>query len=90
MNFITSLPESKGCTVLLIITDRLSKDIVLILLPNIDTETITWAFIKYVAVYHWLPDAIVSNRGSQFTSGLWKRLYEILGISRRLSTAFHP
>jgi hypothetical protein len=90
MDFITGLPKSEGCTILLVITDRLSKDIVLIPLPNMDTETVAWAFIKHVVAYHWLPDAIVSDRGSQFTSGLWKRLCEILGINRRLSTAFHP
>ena len=90
MDFITDLPESEGCTNLMVVTDRLSKDIVLIALPNLDVETVAWAFIKHVVAHHWLPKAIVSDRGSQFVSGLWKRLCEILGIRRRLSTAFHP
>jgi hypothetical protein len=90
MDFITDLPESEGCTNMMVVTDRLSKDVVLVALPNLDVETVAWAFIKHVVAYHWLPKAIVSDRGSQFVSGLWKRLCEILGIQRRLSTAFHP
>jgi hypothetical protein len=43
-----------------------------------------------VVAYHWIPDAIVSDRGTQFVSVLWRRLCEILRINRRLSTAFHP
>lgn len=90
MDFITDLPESEGCTILLVVTNRLSKDIVLIPLLNMDTKTVVWAFIRHVVAYYWLPDAIVLDRGSQFTSGLWKRLCEILGIKQRLSTAFYP
>jgi hypothetical protein len=90
MDFVTGLPESDGCSNLMVVTDRMSKDVVLVALPNIETETVVWAFIKHVVAYHWLPDAIVSDRGSQFLSGLWKRLCEVLGITRRLSTAFHP
>jgi hypothetical protein len=90
MDFITDLPESEGCTNMMVVTDRLSKDVVFIALPNLDVETVAWAFIKHVVAYHWLPKAIVSDRGSQFVSGLWKRLCEILGIQRRLSTALHP
>lgn len=90
IDFITDLPESEGCTILLVVTDRLSKDIVLVPLPDMSTETLVQAFIKHVVAYHWLPTAIVSDRGSQFVSALWKRLCEVLGITRRLSTAFHP
>ena len=52
MDFITSLPKSERCIVLLVVTNRLSKDIVLILLLNMDIETIAWAFIKYIVAYH--------------------------------------
>ena len=90
MDFFADLPESEGCTNLMVVSDRLSKDVVLIALPNLEVEIVARAFIKHVVAYHWLPTAIVSDKGSQFVSGLWKRLCEILGILRRLSTAFHP
>ena len=43
-------------------------------------------------VYRWvgLPESIVSDRGPQFVSGFWKEFCRILGIERKLSTAYHP
>jgi hypothetical protein len=90
MDFIEGLPASEGKTCLMVVTDRLGKGSIFIPLPNIKTETVVQAFIRYVVAYHWLPDAITSDRGSQFVSLLWEHLCEILKINRRLSTAFHP
>ncbi|EFQ91148.1 hypothetical protein PTT_12096 [Pyrenophora teres f. teres 0-1] len=90
MDFIEGLPTSEGMTCLMVVTDRLSKGSIFILLPDIKTETVVRAFLRHVVAYHWLPNAITSDRGSQFVSVLWERLCEILKINRRLSTAFHP
>ena len=90
MDFIEGLPVSDGKTILMVVTDRLSKDVVFIPLANMETETVVRAFIQHVVAYHWLPDACVSDRGSQFVSTLWTRLCSRLKINRRLSTAFHP
>jgi transposase InsO family protein len=90
MDFIEGLPISEGMRCLMVVTDRLSKGSIFIPLPDIKTETVVRAFIRQVVAYHWLPDAITSDRGSQFVSLLWERLCEILKINRRLSTAFHP
>jgi transposase InsO family protein len=90
IDFIEGLPGSEGMTCLMVVTDRLSKGSIFIPLPDTKTETVVQAFIRYVVAYHWLPDAITSDRGSQFVSLLWERLCEILKIKRRLSTAFHP
>jgi len=90
MDFIVGLPESEGCTNLMVITDRLSKDVVLIPLPDIEVPTVVDAFIRFVVAYHWLPDAIVSDRGTQFVSEFWTMLCKLCNINRRLSTAWHP
>ena len=90
MDFIEGLPTSEGMTCLMVVTDRLSKGSIFIPLPDIKTETVVRAFLRHVVAYYWLPNAIISNRGSQFVSVLWERLCEILKINRRLSTAFHP
>ena len=39
---------------------------------------------------HGLPDDIISNRGPQFMSHFWKRLFQTLGTSTKFSTAFNP
>ena len=90
MDFIEGLPERNGCTNLMVITDRLSKDVVLIPLENIGAENVASNFLKHVVAYHWLPDAIVSDRGTQFVSHFWAILTQMMGIKRRLSTSWHP
>jgi len=47
-------------------------------------------FLQQVIRPHGLPSSIISDRGSLFTSDFWKQIMEALGISRNLSTAFHP
>lgn len=90
MDFVTDLPESEGATNLMVVTDRLSKDAIFIPLPDLTVDTVVQAFISRVVAYHWLPDAIVSDRGSQFLSTFWSVMCKALRITRRLSTAFHP
>jgi transposase InsO family protein len=90
MDFIEGLPESNGCTTLLVVTDLLSKDVILIPLKNTTTETVAHNFLCYVVAYHWLPDAIVSDYGTQFTSHFWAILTKMMRITHRLSTAWHP
>ena len=46
--------------------------------------------LEQVFQHHGLPTAIVSDRGSQFVSMMWREVYRLLKITRRLSTAFHP
>ena len=48
------------------------------------------AFLRNVWKLHGLPDEIVSDRDTKWTSEFWKNLCEIMGIKRNLSTAFHP
>ena len=64
MDFIINLPPSIKLRVkiLLIITDRLSKDIILILILLIFTPAVTIAFIKRYIPYHGFLKAIINNK----------------------------
>jgi transposase InsO family protein len=73
----------------MVVTNRLSKDVVLIPLTNLEVETVADAFLERVVAYHWLLDYIVLDRKSQFLSNFWTTLCGKLGIKRRLSTACH-
>jgi len=46
-------------------------------------------FVSHIVRLHGLPDSIVSDRGSIFTSNFWSTLASILKIDPRKSTAFH-
>ena len=90
IDFIIDLPESNGCTNMVVITDRLGKGTICDGLKDITAETVAKWFLRTFYRRHYLPRAIVSDRGTQFTGHLWTRVCNLLGIVRRLSTAFHP
>ena len=92
MDFITNLPPNikLGVKTLLVITDRLSKGIILIPILSISTPAVAITFIKRYIPYHGFPKAIINNRGTQFTNTIWVILYKTLGIKHRLSLAYHP
>ena len=96
MDFVTGLPIStdwKGDSYdsILVIVDRLTKMVhyepVKI---TIDAPGLAEVIIDVVVRHHGLPDSIVTDRGSLFTSKFWSSLCYFLGIKRRLSTAFYP
>jgi len=90
MDFVTDLPKSEGCENMIVVTDRLSKGVIADGLENLEAETVARWFIRRYYPYHFLPFAIVSDRGTQFTGALWARICQMLRIKRRLSTAFSP
>ena len=57
---------------------------------TIDTPGLAEVIIDVVVRYHGLPDLIVTDRGSLFTSKFWSSLCYFLGIKRKLLTAFYP
>ena len=94
MDFITGLPPAgrEKCSILLVITDRLSKGIILIpISPNLfDAEGLARVFIQHYLPHHWIRKAIVSDRGPQFVNSFWNIVCKQLNINQRLSTAYHP
>jgi len=91
MDWITELPESGGCTQIWVIVDRFSKMVRLVPLPtNTTSRDLAKAFLHNVWRYHELPDDIVTDRDSKVTSHFWQALMDSLGITSKLSTAFHP
>jgi hypothetical protein len=82
IDFVVDLLSSESCMNLLIITDCLSKKIILKLCKNMTAEWVTQTFIQHFYWAHELFITIVSNWGTQFVSSyeresvnFW-RLYE--------------
>ena len=59
MNFIVALSESEGYSNIMIITDRLSKNVSLTALLNLEIETVIQSFIKNIFSLHEVPSVIV-------------------------------
>ena len=76
---------------ILVIVDRLTKMVHYEPVKvTIDAPGLAEVIIDVVVRHHGLPDSIVTDRGSLFTSKFWSSLCYFLGVKRRLSTAFHP
>jgi len=91
MHFITDWPKSEGYDTILVVIDRLTK--ISHFIPyskDLDAWQFATLFMKKIVRLHGLPHDIITDRGTLFTSNLWKATTGKLGIEQRLSTAFHP
>jgi len=57
---------------------------------SITAQERTQLILDGIVRLHRLPEEIMSDRGPQFASKFWRRLFELLGVDIRLSSAFHP
>jgi hypothetical protein len=92
MDFITGLPRIKsGYDSIWVVVGRLTK--VAHFIPVKTTYTsanLADIYMKRIVCLHVVPNSIVSDRGTQFTSHFWKQLHESLGTRLEFSTTFHP
>ena len=75
---------------ILVIVNQLTKKIYYKLVKVIiDVSSLTEIIIDVVVKHYSLPDSIVINRGSLFTSKFWSLLCYYLGMKQRLFTTFY-
>ncbi|XP_062842684.1 uncharacterized protein lrfn4b [Trichomycterus rosablanca] len=91
IDFITGLPESQGNTVILVVVDRFSKACRFISLKKLPSafETAKLIFDHVFRVFG-IPQDIVSDRGPQFSSQVWRAFCKQIGATASLSSGFHP
>lgn len=91
VDFVTGLPPSQGNTVILTIVDRFSKGVHYIPLPKLPSAFETAELlVNQVFRLHGIPADIVSDRGPQFSSQVWRAFCRALGASASLSSGYHP
>jgi len=91
MDFITELSKSGGYNTIVVVIDRLTK--MRHFIPcskDLDARQFANLLMKEIVRLGGLPQDIITDRGTLFTSDLWKETIGRLGIELRLSTAFHP
>uniref|UniRef100_A0A3P8R7J1 Gypsy retrotransposon integrase-like protein 1 n=1 Tax=Astatotilapia calliptera TaxID=8154 RepID=A0A3P8R7J1_ASTCA len=91
LDFVTGLPTSSGKCVILTVVDRFSKAAHFVPLAKLPSAAETaQALVTEVFRLHGIPLDIVSDRGPQFTSQVWRTFCSILGAKVSLSSGFHP
>ncbi|XP_078812643.1 uncharacterized protein lrrc75a isoform X3 [Oryzias latipes] len=91
LDFVTGLPPSQGKTVILTVVDRFSKAAQFIPLPKLPTAAeMADILVHQVFRNHGIPKDIVSDRGPQFVSQVWRTFCSALGATVSLSSGYHP
>ena len=91
VDFITGLPSSEGNTVILVVVDRFSKSCRFIALPKLPSALQTAKLMfEHVFRVYGLPQDIVSDRGPQFSSRLWRAFCKLIGATASLTSGFDP
>jgi len=76
MDLTTGLPLSHGCSVILVVVDRLSKFAYFIpLAADFTTKMVADLLIQHVIKIYGIPHSIVSDRDKLFTSRFWQHLF---------------
>ncbi len=90
-DFATDLPPSLRYTTILVVVDRFSKAC-----KQIPLRGLSMAFETAETLFHHIfrnfgiPEDIVSDRGPQFISRVWRGFFHLLGVSVSLSSGYHP
>ena len=88
MDFISGLPMSKGLDAIMTVVDKLSKRAKYAAVHTNDEATdVAKCFFDTVIRHHKLPEVIISDRDSKFTSNFWKSLMQIMGVKLSMTTA---
>jgi len=91
MEFFTDLPKSGKYNTILVVIDQMttmshfipgSKDL--------DARQFANLVMKEIVRQHRLPQDIITDEGTLFTTDQWKESNKKLGVKPGLSTAFHP
>lgn len=85
------LPRSaKGNRYVVVMVDRFSRWTELAPVPDITAVTVADAVVEHIVLRHGCPSQLLSDRGSQFMSKLFRRMSERLGIKKVFTSAYHP
>ena len=82
---------SNGFDALLVVVDHLSKIVYYITTTSdVTSKQLAKLFFDNIFRLHNVPDSIVSDRGTQFTSDFTWALAALVDIHQKLSMSFHP
>ena len=91
MDLMTLPPSNNGYDNVFVVVDRLTKMVHFI--PTRKTagaQELARLFFDNIVRLHGVPDAIISDRDTCFTSDFWRALFEATQTKLKFSTAYHP
>jgi len=90
-DFIVRMPPSEGYTAICVFVDRLTKMAIFAATTNdVSSKGFAKLFLDNVYKRFGLPRSMITDRGTQYTADFWTELSKALGVTSKLSTAYHP
>lgn len=89
-DLIVDLPQSDGFDSVITFVDKCSK--MTHFIPcnkNITAMQFADVFVSHIFRLHGMPDVIISDRDTKFTSAFWQQFTEAIGIRLNMSTAYY-
>ncbi|XP_064486070.1 uncharacterized protein LOC135398614 [Ornithodoros turicata] len=82
-------PSSRGNKFILTLMDYATRFPEAVALPSIETERVAEALVNIFSRVG-VPEEVLSDRGTNFTSGLMKEVARLLSLRRLTTTPYHP
>ena len=57
---------------------------------QVTAKEVAWLFLKEIVRLHGVPESIVLDHDTKFTSTFWHELHRLMGTKLLMSTVFHP
>ena len=90
VDFITGIPEAQGYDAIFVVCDWHTKQVHIIpTISKMSSLGLVRLYHNHVWKLHGLPNSIISDCGPQFAATFMKELNKLLGITTKLSTAYH-
>ena len=91
MDILTKLPKTeRGMQAIVVFTDYFTKWVEAYPLENDSAIAVANKLITGVLCRHGAPRRIISDRGSNFTSDVFREVTELLGMKQNMTVAFNP
>jgi hypothetical protein len=91
LDFIEALPRVRDKSIILTVVDRFNKYCHFIPLAHpYSAESVAQVFFAEIVRLHGIPQSMVSDCDTVFTSAFWRELMRLVGTKLHMATAFHP
>ena len=83
-------PNQRGNTYAVVFVDYLTKWLEVFPAKDQSALNIARLLVERVVTHHGVPTQLLLDRGASFLSNLMKKVYELLGLKKVNTTAYHP
>src|SRR5258705_8914507 len=91
MDFIEQLPASEDFSAILVVVDRLMKQVIFIPSHNtMNALQVVQLFLTHVFSKHGVPSHVTSDRGLEFVSHFFHSLGKLLQMRLHFTSGYHP